>query len=341
MFISRKGERMTETIIEVKHLSKIFPMPRSFFDSILKKPVQELMAVDDVSLVVNRLETLGLVGESGCGKSTLARCILRLYEPTSGSIYFEGKEITKLPAVEMRAIRKKMQIVFQDPYSSLNPKMTVRQMLQEVLRFHHICLPNEENAYLENLLKMVGLQVEDANKFPKAFSGGQRQRIALARSLAVQPALLVGDEPVSALDVSIQAQILNLLDDLREELGLTMIFIAHELSVVRHVSTRVAVMYLGRIVEIGMTDEVFEQSLHPYTQGLLTALPKPEPVRRHRNAALEGDVPSPINLPTGCRFHPRCPIAEDICSSEKPPFRQINATHGVECHLRPSADWKP
>jgi len=332
-------ESFQDTLLEVKHLSKIFPMPRPFFDVLLKKPAQKLVAVDDVSLTVNRLETLGLVGESGCGKSTLARCILRLYEPTSGEIHFEGKEITHLPPGEMRNIRKKMQIVFQDPYSSLNPKMTVRQTLQEVLRFHKICLPNKEQTRLEGLLRMVGLQVEDANKFPKAFSGGQRQRIALARSLAVQPTLLVGDEPVSALDVSIQAQILNLLADLREELGLTMIFIAHELSVVRHVSTRVAVMYLGRIVEIGTTEEVFEQSMHPYTEGLLTALPRPEPVRRHRKAAVEGDVPSPINLPPGCRFHPRCPIVIDVCRQCIPPNRQVSPTHQVLCHLRPNPQW--
>ncbi len=330
---------MTEIILEVKNLSKHFEVPRPFFDAIRGKPAQNLIAVDDVSLKLERLETLGLVGESGCGKSTLARSILRLYEPSAGKVFFEGNEITELPAKEMRTIRKKMQIVFQDPYSSLNPKMTVRQMIIEVLRFHKICSKEEEEARLDELLRMVGLSIEDANKFPKAFSGGQRQRIALARSLAVEPTMLVGDEPVSALDVSIQAQILNLLFDLREELGLTMIFIAHELSVVRHVSTRVAVMYLGKIVETGKTDEVFDNPLHPYTEGLLAALPKPEPVKRNRKPAIEGDVPSPLNIPPGCRFHPRCPIAEEICSLETPPYRQVSDTHHVLCHLRPTPDW--
>jgi len=330
---------MSDTILEIKNLSKYFPVPRPFFDVLTRKPAQKLVAVDDVSLKIGRLETVGLVGESGCGKSTLARCILRLYEPSGGSVYFEGTNITRLSPSQMRSVRKKMQIVFQDPYSSLNPKMTVRQMLIEVLRFHKLCQSGEEETQLKHLLQMVGLSIEDASKYPKAFSGGQRQRIALARSLAVQPTLLVGDEPVSALDVSIQAQILNLLADLRGELGLTMIFIAHELSVVRHISTRVAVMYLGKIVEIGSTKEVFEQSLHPYTEGLLAALPKPEPVRRQRKPAVEGDVPSPLDIPPGCRFHPRCPIAKEICSLEAPPNRQVSPTHRVMCHFRPFADW--
>ena len=330
---------MTDIILEVKNLSKYFEVPRPFFDTLRRKPAQKLVAVDNVSLKLERLETLGLVGESGCGKSTLARCILRLYEPTSGTIYFHGRDITKISAKQMRDIRKQMQIVFQDPYSSLNPKMTVRQMILEVLRFHKISQKKNEEARLHDLLQMVGLSIEDADKFPKAFSGGQRQRIALARSLAVEPMLLVGDEPVSALDVSIQAQILNLLFDLRERLGLTMIFIAHELSVVKHVSTRVAVMYLGKIVETGKTEEVFENSLHPYTEGLLAALPNPEPVRRHRKAAVEGDVPSPLNIPQGCRFHPRCPIAVEICRREIPPYRKVSETHRVLCHLRPTPDW--
>ena len=239
----------------------------------------------------------------------------------------------------MREVRRQMQIVFQDPYSSLNPRLSVRQALSEVLRFHKICSPEEEDAYLRRLLISVGLSPDAADKYPKAFSGGQRQRIALARSLAVQPTLLIGDEPVSALDVSIQAQILNLLADLRNELGLTMLFIAHELSVVKHVSTRVAVMYLGKIVEIGTTEEVFERPLHPYTEGLLSALPQPEPVRRHRKPAVEGDIPSPLNLPSGCRFHTRCPLAQEICRIQAPPYRQVTQTHHVLCHLRPTPDW--
>lgn len=331
---------MMDPILEIKNLKKYFEVSRPFFDVLRGKPAARLVAVDDVSLVLERHETLGLVGESGCGKSTLARCVLRLYEPSEGRIFFEGKDITKLPAGEMRSIRRQMQIVFQDPYSSLNPRMTVRQALKEVIRFHKLCAPGEEETQLQKLLSLVGLTPDAADKFPKAFSGGQRQRIALARALAVQPSFLVGDEPVSALDVSIQAQILNLLADLREELGLTMLFIAHELSVVRHVSSRVAVMYLGKIVEMGTTEEVFEDAQHPYTQGLLRALPKPEPVRRSRKAAVEGDIPSPLNLPRGCRFHPRCPIAQAVCSSETPPLRQITPTHQVLCHLRPSPDWQ-
>ncbi|MCJ7626624.1 MAG: ABC transporter ATP-binding protein [Anaerolineaceae bacterium] len=330
---------MTEPILEVKNLSKFFEMPHPFFDVIRRIPAQKLVAVDDVSLKINRLETVGLVGESGCGKSTMARCILRLYEPSAGTIIFEGRDITRLPAAEMRTVRKRMQIVFQDPYSSLNPKFTVRKTLREVIRFHKICSPSEEEAYLEKLLKMVGLDIADADKYPKAFSGGQRQRIALARSLAVEPILLVGDEPVSALDVSIQAQILNLLADLRDELGLTMVFIAHELSVVKHVSTRVAVMYLGKIVELGKTEEVFGNPLHPYTEVLLAALPKPIPVRRHRKPAVEGDVPSPLNIPSGCRFHPRCSIADDICRKVEPPINKASEMHMVQCHLRPEPGW--
>lgn len=327
---------MTNTILEVNHLSKYFEAPRSFFDALRRIPAQKLVAVDQVSIHVDSHETLGLVGESGCGKSTLARCILRLYEPSEGTILFEGKDITKAPPAEMRAIRRRMQIVFQDPYSSLNPRMTVGQTLTEVLRFHKMCSRDEEKESVKNLLRLVGLNEEAADKFPKAFSGGQRQRIALARSLAVEPTLLVADEPVSALDVSIQAQILNLLCDLREELGLTMLFIAHELSVVRHISSRVAVMYLGQVVETGTTQEVFDQYQHPYTEGLLSALPNPEPIRRKRKPALEGDIPSPLDLPSGCRFHPRCPIAKDICRKMAPPLREITPTHQILCHLRPT-----
>lgn len=328
---------MSDVILEVRELKKHFEMPRSFFDALLRKDEQRLIAVDGVSFSVKRHETLGLVGESGCGKSTLARCILRLYEPSSGTIVFDGTDITRAPAATMHAVRRSMQIVFQDPYSSLNPRMTVRQMLTEVLRFHKVCGREDEEMHLVQSMKMVGLTPEALDKFPRAFSGGQRQRIALARSLIMQPALLVADEPVSALDVSIQAQVLNLLADLRDELGLTMVFIAHELSVVRHVSTKVAVMYLGKIVEMGMTDEVFERTQHPYTEALLSALPHPVPVRRKRKPALEGDIPSPLDIPTGCRFHPRCPIAQEICRTKEPPMKQVSATHQLFCHLRPAA----
>ncbi len=326
---------MSDTILAIKDLKKQFDLGRSFFDALLGKRGQVSVAVDGVSFEVERNETLGLVGESGCGKSTLARCILRLLEPSEGTILFNGTDITKASKSTMRGVRRQMQIVFQDPYSSLNPRMTVRQTLTEVIRFHKICSRNEEEAYLNKTMNMVGLTSDAADKFPRAFSGGQRQRIALARSLIVKPTLLVADEPVSALDVSIQAQVLNLLADLRDELGLTMIFIAHELSVVKHVSTRVAVMYLGKIVEMGTTEDVFGKTQHPYTEGLLSALPHPVPVRRQRKAALEGDIPSPLDIPKGCRFHPRCPIADEVCRVEEPPLRQISPVHQVLCHHRP------
>lgn len=328
---------MTDTVLEIRNLSKRFESPRSFWDVLERREPKTLVAVDNVSLKIQRHETLGLVGESGCGKTTLGRTILRLYEPTSGSILFEGDDITHKNHQALQPVRRKMQVVFQDPYSSLNPRMTVRQMLSEVLRFHNICPPDEIESHLQQVLKTVGLSPEAADKFPRAFSGGQRQRIGLARALAVQPTFLVADEPVSALDVSIQAQVLNLLADLREQLGLTMLFVAHELSVVKHVSTRVAVMYLGQIVETGTTDEVFHNPHHPYTEGLLRALPRPEPGRRHREAALKGDIPSPLNLPGGCRFHTRCPIAQEICKKQAPPLRKISATHETLCHLRPTA----
>jgi oligopeptide/dipeptide ABC transporter ATP-binding protein len=266
---------------------------------------------------------------------------LRLYEPSEGKIIFQNQDVTRANASEMRILRRQMQIVFQDPYSSLNPRLTVHQTITEVLRFHNICTVGQEETQLQELLHLVGLTRDAADKYPKAFSGGQRQRIALARSLAVHPSLLIADEPVSALDVSIQAQVLNLLADLRDELGLTMVFIAHELSVVKHVSSRVAVMYLGSFVEIGTTSEVFHETQHPYTEGLLSALPHPIPVRRKRKPALEGDIPSPLNLPSGCRFHTRCPIAQPICSTQNPPLRVLSPTHQVLCHLRPTPDWHP
>jgi oligopeptide/dipeptide ABC transporter ATP-binding protein len=330
---------MSETVLEVQNLTKVFEQPRSFVDSVRRRPAQKLIAVDDVSFKVERLSTLGLVGESGCGKTTLGRCILRLYDATEGRILFEGQDITHLSAKRMQSVRRQMQVIFQDPYSSLTPRMTVRQALTEVLRFHKITPRNGEEAYLYDLLEMVGLNRNAADKYPRSFSGGQRQRIGLARALAVRPTLLVADEPVSALDVSIQAQILNLLADLRDELGLTVLFVAHELSVVQHVSDRMAVMYLGQVIEAGTTEEVFQGALHPYTEGLLRALPRPVPGKRDRKAAVEGDIPSPLSMPSGCRFHTRCPIAENICQTQTPPARNVSTTHQVLCHLRPTRDW--
>ena len=330
---------MSETVLEVQNLTKVFEQSRPFFHAVTRRPAQKLVAVDGVSFKIQRLATLGLVGESGCGKTTLGRCILRLYEPTSGRILFEGQDITHLKAREMQSVRRRMQVIFQDPYSSLTPRMTVRQALMEVLRFHKITPPDQQEEYLYKLLEMVGLNREAADKHPRSFSGGQRQRIGLARALAVRPTFLIADEPVSALDVSIQAQILNLLADLRDELGLTVLFVAHELSVVQHVSSSMAVMYLGQIIEVGTTEEVFEAALHPYTEGLLRALPRPVPGKRDRQAAVEGDIPSQLNMPSGCRFHTRCPIAEEICETQVPPLREISTTHHVLCHLRPSRDW--
>ncbi len=330
---------MTEKVLEIQNLKKTFKLGQPFFDALRRRKAPELVAVDGVSLSIHRHETMGLVGESGCGKTTLGRCIMKLYEPTAGQIIFEGEDITQYSEQQMQSIRRRMQVVFQDPYSSLNPRMTVRQAIVEALRFHKNCPRAEEEAHLQHLLEIVGLNYEDANKFPRAFSGGQRQRIVLARALALQPSFLVADEPVSALDVSIQAQILNLLADLRHDLNLTMLFIAHELSVIKHISTHVSVMYLGRIVEMGTTEEVFQYAQHPYTEGLLAALPRPEPVRRHRKPAIEGDIPSPLNMPKGCPFHTRCPIARDMCRQQTPPRRKLSDTHQVLCHLRPTPEW--
>jgi oligopeptide/dipeptide ABC transporter ATP-binding protein len=295
----------------------------------------ELRAVDGVSLEVMRGETLGLVGESGCGKSTLGRLLLRLYEPTAGRIYFEGQDITDLSQSALRPFRRKMQIIFQDPYSSLNPRMTVRAALAEALRVHGIVSPGlEEEQRIAALLERVGLRPEQMRRYPHEFSGGQRQRIGIARALAVSPSFIVADEPVSALDVSIQAQIVNLLSDLQVELGLSFLFIAHDLHVVEHVSRRVAVMYLGRIVELARSEQIYSNPRHPYTQALLSAAPEPDPGARKRRLLLEGDVPSPLDPPPGCPFHPRCPISEKgLCDREVPALRSLGEGHVAACHL--------
>ena len=295
----------------------------------------ELRAVDGVTLAVMQGETLGLVGESGCGKSTLGRLLLRLQDPTSGRIYFDGHDITYLSQSALRPFRGNMQIIFQDPYSSLNPRMTVRAALAEALRVHGMVgAASEEDQRIAALLERVGLRPEHMRRYPHEFSGGQRQRIGIARALAVSPRFIVADEPVSALDVSIQAQIVNLLSDLQEELGLSYLFIAHDLHVVEHVSHRVAVMYLGRVVELATSGQIYSEPRHPYTEALLSAAPEPDPTARKRRLLLQGDVPSPLDPPSGCAFHPRCPIAEKgLCDREAPGLRALESGHDVACHL--------
>ena len=295
----------------------------------------ELRAVDGVSLEVMPGETLGLVGESGCGKSTFGRLLLRLQEPTSGRVYFDGQDITELSQTALRPIRREMQIIFQDPYSSLNPRMTVEAAIAEPLRVHRlVSSKTEEKQRVASLLDRVGLRPEHMRRYPHEFSGGQRQRIGIARALAVSPSFIVADEPVSALDVSIQAQIVNLLSDLQEELGLSYLFIAHDLQVVEYVSHRVAVMYLGRVVELATSQQIYESPRHPYTQALLSAAPEPDPSSRKKRILLEGDVPSPLDPPTGCAFHPRCPIAQKgLCDREAPELRTLDTGHEAACHL--------
>jgi oligopeptide/dipeptide ABC transporter ATP-binding protein len=322
-----------DAVVEVEDLIVAFPARHSLADVIRRKPRVVVRAVDGVSLTIRRNETLGLVGESGSGKTTLGRALLRLYTPTGGRIRFMGHDLAALSGRELQSLRRHMQMVFQDPYSSLNPRFTVGRTLAEVLRFHAICPEHEIDAEVQRLLRIVGLSPEHASRHPRALSGGQRQRVGLARALAGRPSFLVLDEPVAALDVSIQAQILNLLQDLRDELGLTVLFVAHELSVVRHMSDRVAVMYLGKIVEIGRRQEIFEAAGHPYTQSLLRAVPRLIPERRRRQAVLQGEVPSPLDVPSGCRFHPRCPRAEEICRRVEPPEKRLSATQVSACHF--------
>jgi len=322
---------VTEPIVRAESLRKSFRGPSRG----VGRGHAELRAVDGVTLDVMPGETLGLVGESGCGKSTLGRLLLRLYEPTSGRIYFEGQDITRLSQAELRPFRRNMQIIFQDPYSSLNPRMTVRATLAEALRVHQlVSSSSEEELRVAELLKRVGLRPEHMRRYPHEFSGGQRQRIGIARALAVSPRFIVADEPVSALDVSIQAQIVNLLSDLQQELGLSFLFIAHDLHVVEHVSRRVAVMYLGRVVELASAEQIYARPRHPYTKALLSAAPVPDPKAHKQRLILQGDVPSPLDPPPGCAFHPRCPIAEKgLCDREVPALRAIEAGHEAACHL--------
>lgn len=321
----------TETLLEVTNLKKYFPIKGGVFS----QTIGYVYAVDDVSFTVNKGETLGLVGESGCGKSTTGRSILRLIEPTDGKIHFEGQDVIALDKNAMRSLRREMQIIFQDPYASLNPRMTVGSIIGEPLEIHKIAKGSEKTERVASLLQKVGLRAEDMRKYPHEFSGGQRQRIGIARALALNPKLIVCDEPVSALDVSIQAQVINLLEDLQEEFGLSYLFIAHNLNVVEHISDRVAVMYLGQIVELASDTDLYNDPQHPYTEALLSAVPIPDPTVRKKRIILEGDVPSPIDPPSGCHFHTRCMYKEKVCEEEAPEFKHIGGGHWVACHFRP------
>lgn len=316
-------------LVQVRDLVKYFPVK----GGILQRVIAWVQAVDHVSFTIREGETVGLVGESGCGKTTVGRCILRLIEPTGGSIVFEGVDVMTLRGKELKEMRRNMQIIFQDPYSSLDPRMPIGESIAEGLHIHKIGTPKERFEIVIEMLRKVGLEDYHARRYPHEFSGGQRQRIGIARALALRPKFIVADEPVSALDVSIQSQVLNILKELQREFGLTYLFIAHNLSVVEHISDRVAVMYLGKLAEFAERGELFRNPLHPYTQALMSAIPIPDPKLKRERIILQGDVPSPLNPPKGCRFHPRCPVAMKHCAIGEPPFREVSPDHWVACWL--------
>ncbi|WP_055667588.1 ABC transporter ATP-binding protein [Desnuesiella massiliensis] len=320
-----------KVLLEIKDLTKYFPVK----NSLLFKGNSYVKAVDRVSFTINRGETLGLVGESGCGKTTTGRTIIKLYEPTAGDIIYDGVDISKYSQKQMLDYRRKMQMIFQDPYASLNSRMTVGDIIGEAIDIHGLAKGKERMNLVQDLLKKVGLNRDHINRYPHEFSGGQRQRIGIARSLAVQPEFIICDEPISALDVSIQAQVVNMLEDLQNDLGLTYLFIAHDLSMVKHISDRIGVMYLGRLVEIAESNELYSHPLHPYTQALLSAIPIPDPDESaaKRRIVLEGEIPSPIDPPPGCRFKGRCKYAKPICNEQDPELKQMGKDHFVACHL--------
>ncbi|MEJ8547470.1 dipeptide ABC transporter ATP-binding protein [Brevibacillus borstelensis] len=320
---------MAEDLLIVKNLKKYYPITGGVFG----REVGVVKAVDDVSFTVKKGETFGLVGESGCGKSTTGRSLLRLIEPTSGEVLFDGTDVMSLQGEALRKMRRNMQIVFQDPFASLNPRHNIAKILEEPLQVHGIGSASERKQRVAEMLEVVGLSSYHATRYPHQFSGGQRQRIGIARALMLNPKLIVADEPVSALDVSIQSQVLNLMQDLQRNLGLTYLFIAHDLSVVRHISDRVGVMYLGRMVELTKSEELYRNPLHPYTRALLSAVPSPDPDAARERIILQGDVPSPANPPAGCTFHTRCPHATDECRQVRPEFRDVGGGHFVACHL--------
>ncbi|QOT00636.1 dipeptide ABC transporter ATP-binding protein [Brevibacterium sp. JNUCC-42] len=322
--MSNKDLSNSDTLVEVRNLKKFFKIGEN-----------TLKAVNDVSFTIKRGETLGIVGESGCGKSTAGRTMLRLYEPTDGQVIFEGKDLSKLSPTEMKAMRRNIQMIFQDPYASLNPRMTVGDIIGEALDIHGLATGSKRKERIQELLALVSLNPEHTNRFPHEFSGGQRQRIGIARALAVEPQFIVCDEPISALDVSVQAQVVNLLEQLQEKMGLTYMFIAHDLSMVKYISDRVGVMYLGKMVELADSEKLYEKPLHPYTQALLSAIPIPDPeIERNRERiVLQGDVPSPMNPPSGCHFRTRCPKAMPECAAKEPVWKEIEPGHFAACHL--------